>query len=147
MCMPLRPGQHQQAKTADQGPEERSRPPGKCQGQSGGARKAEDLANQYVSTLIGADISGIKVAYGVQQLAQPFDDQGSEVPNVRAQQPKNDAHLQNSQALRGQIQRETTPKQLGGVVVKIKERVLHGLNQLQPLADPPVQARDPSDDA
>src|SRR6516225_2215517 len=87
--------QKHEADATNEGPEKGPQPPCQGQGESGSAAQTEDLADQHVSALVGSDISRVEVADCVQKFGQSFDDQGSQEANVRSEQPKNHAHLED----------------------------------------------------
>src|SRR5215469_1434357 len=87
--------QKREADATNEGPEKGPQAPGQGQGESGCTAQTEDLADQHVSALVGSDISRVEVADRIEKFGQSFDDQGSKEANVRAEQPKDYAHLED----------------------------------------------------
>jgi hypothetical protein len=80
------------------------------------------------------------------RVGQGFDNDGAAEADTRSEQSKNQAHFQYRQTMPHEIQQKTAPKQTGNVVVKIEERTLHRLNQVQSLLDPVFEHRNASDE-
>src|SRR6516225_11122731 len=140
-------GQKPEADATNEGPEKGPQAPCQGQGESGCAAQTEDLADQHVSALVGSDISRVEVADRVQKFGQSFDDQGSKEANVRPEQPKNQAHLQDGQALASEVQGETGPKRPGSLVVEIEQCVLRRSNRFDPSLYPAFEGRNAADEA
>src|SRR5215469_4788805 len=87
--------QKHETDATNEGPEKGPQAPCQGQGESGSAAQTEDPADQHVSALVGSDISRVEVADCVQKFGQSFDDQCSKEANVRAEQPKDYAHLED----------------------------------------------------